>query len=715
MGDEVLKVVGSADMSSLTRGLTDAQRGLSQTANEALKTDRAFSRLGGAGVKDAASGLTGLGGAVSRTTDNLKGSVKGSSQASNALLNLGRVAQDAPFGFIGIANNLNPLLESFQRLQQTTGGAGNALKALGASLLGPAGIGIALSVVSSLFIAFGSQISDFINSVSDAEKSQRTLNKALGEAESSVAGQVSRLKALVSIAQDVNNSDANRKEAIGALNKEYDVFNKQLNLSNINTSFATDLIDKQTQALIRQAKIRGLENLISKTTEKRFDIQNRKLEENLSLWNQIKIAVLSGGSLTSASTNSVIKGLEKRSEALGKNAEETSFYEDELKKLLDADAEAGTLFKEKSKAAKKGKDLLTIAEVLKALRLELDLLNAKEINLKTDETNDKIRAIEKAIDDLITKVGVKSNSKLVLDLFAQINDIRFSKFKVKFKPQEGDFDVDLSTFDELLSEKIGREALSKNGSFVLPIPVQPKLEFIKGLPSTLNEIDELKKIAYLKSVGVTTGIQDGLKVGVEGLRFPQLTALYDSTIATVDTYTAKIKEFSINAFTSLGEVIGNSLSSLFSGDKIGNVFGNLFGTILKSLGEGLKQLGIQAIAASKLIIAIKATLGKPAGIIGGIALVALGTLISGIANRIQAPKFATGTRNFTGGTALVGERGPELLSLPRGASVTPNSQSNSILNGAANSGFVASYVLRGQDLVTVISRTNQSNNRMGFN
>ena len=37
-----------------------------------------------------------------------------SNQATNALTNLSRVAQDAPYGFIGIANNLNPLLESFQ-------------------------------------------------------------------------------------------------------------------------------------------------------------------------------------------------------------------------------------------------------------------------------------------------------------------------------------------------------------------------------------------------------------------------------------------------------------------------------------------------------------------------------------------------------------------------------------------------------------------------
>jgi len=83
--------------------------------------------------------------------------------ATNALGNLSRVAQDAPYGFIGIANNLNPLLESFQRLQKESGSAGGALKAMVSGLTGPAGIGIALGVVSSLVVAFGDDIQEFIS------------------------------------------------------------------------------------------------------------------------------------------------------------------------------------------------------------------------------------------------------------------------------------------------------------------------------------------------------------------------------------------------------------------------------------------------------------------------------------------------------------------------------------------------------------------------
>lgn len=85
-----------------------------------------------------------------------------SNQAVNALGNVSRVAQDASYGFMGIANNLNPLFESFQRLQKESGGTGNALKQMGAALTGPAGIGLAIGVVSSLIVSFGDDISKFI-------------------------------------------------------------------------------------------------------------------------------------------------------------------------------------------------------------------------------------------------------------------------------------------------------------------------------------------------------------------------------------------------------------------------------------------------------------------------------------------------------------------------------------------------------------------------
>ena len=81
--------------------------------------------------------------------NSFAGITKGSSEATASMVNLSRVVQDAPYGFIGIANNLNPLLESFQRLKVSTGTTGGALKALGSSLTGAGGIGLALGLVTT--------------------------------------------------------------------------------------------------------------------------------------------------------------------------------------------------------------------------------------------------------------------------------------------------------------------------------------------------------------------------------------------------------------------------------------------------------------------------------------------------------------------------------------------------------------------------------------
>ena len=96
-----------------------------------------------------------LGKKAQEATDKIK---KMGDQGSNTLMNIGRIAQDAPFGFMGIANNINPLLESFQRLQVTTGSTKGALGALASQLTGPAGLGLAVSVVSSLLVVFGDKL-----------------------------------------------------------------------------------------------------------------------------------------------------------------------------------------------------------------------------------------------------------------------------------------------------------------------------------------------------------------------------------------------------------------------------------------------------------------------------------------------------------------------------------------------------------------------------
>jgi molybdopterin-containing oxidoreductase family iron-sulfur binding subunit len=161
MATAELKVRIDADLKGYQAGLIKSVKDTDVAANQIEKSvggvAKSFTVLNSTKFTFGQNYVTAsqtLANQAQKTSQILGGSVAaGSNQAAFALTNLGRVAQDAPFGFIGIQNNLNPLLESFQRLKTETGSTSLAFKALGASLLGPAGIGIALSVVSSATLA----------------------------------------------------------------------------------------------------------------------------------------------------------------------------------------------------------------------------------------------------------------------------------------------------------------------------------------------------------------------------------------------------------------------------------------------------------------------------------------------------------------------------------------------------------------------------------
>jgi hypothetical protein len=176
-----------------------------------------------------------------------------SNQATTALSNLSRVAQDAPYGFIGIANNLNPLLESFQRLSKEAGGTGGALKAMAGSLMGPAGIGLALGAVSSIIVAFGPKIADFITGTTEASKAEDKFSTSLKDARAEASETGIRLQAYLAISQNANVSEERRAEAFKAVVTELGKVNSAYASTITNVDQARKAVDLYTQSLVNQA------------------------------------------------------------------------------------------------------------------------------------------------------------------------------------------------------------------------------------------------------------------------------------------------------------------------------------------------------------------------------------------------------------------------------------------------------------------------------
>lgn len=87
--------------------------------------------------------------------------------------------------------------------------------------------------------------------------------------------------------------------------------------------------------------------------------------------------------------------------------------------------------------------------------------------------------------------------------------------------------------------------------------------------------------------------------------------------------------------------------------------------------------------------------------------VGAGKAING-GNGLAGPKFATGTKTAPGGTALVGERGPELVDLPKGASVhTARDTEKALSSQSININMVNNVSNEGMSIDQLVSQLSQ--------
>jgi hypothetical protein len=216
-----------------------------------------------------------------------------SNQATNALTNLSRVAQDAPYGFIGIANNLNPLLESFQRLKVEAGSTGGALKQMAQGLMGPAGIGLALGAVSSIIIAFGPKIADFIKGTNEASKAEDKFATSLKDARAEASETGIRLQAYLTISENANVSEERRSEAFKAVVSELAKVNSAYASTITNVDQARKAVDLYTQSLVNQALTsRYIDQIADKTialadANKKILLSGREYYKQLAIGNSL--------------------------------------------------------------------------------------------------------------------------------------------------------------------------------------------------------------------------------------------------------------------------------------------------------------------------------------------------------------------------------------------------------------------------------------------
>jgi len=598
MAEEIEIIVTATGFDKVSTGLKNTSEALKTTATEAKKTG-----------------------------DALKSNLNaGSAQAGQSLQNLSRIAQDAPFGFIGIANNINPLVESFGRLKAETGSTGGALKALVSGLSGPAGLGLAFGAVTAAFTFAQIGLSAW----------SRTTKEASDAAD--IYG-----GSLVRLGNDIKNVGIDLKD----LKTELDFIKATKDLE-FKINFGGAAASAKSAAL--NVRILGEE-----TAQANLDVG-----QSIQLYKDAegalnRFAETQQGSFES--TNNFRNAIRSFNDISNVTSDQLAGFSDEQKRYVQVTVDAAKKVNELKKIYKDYQNQLALAK-LQVQALEADERRKNATNTKSVK---KVETLQDAYRSFIQTLV--DNQKLAL----------------------------------LFNEPATKKNIQAYESFIETAVKKFKANPVFTLPLVF-ELNELKRsLDVVKPKDLVKSLQDKINITPISIPFAIPQGSIDNIKKQAVDITDALASALQSSISAIGVGIGEGLAAALTGTaNFGDIFQSIFnalGGVVATLGEQIIAIGAAALVAQA---AIAQALANPFLVIAaGVALVALGSLIKSTTSNQN--RFAVGTRNAPGGMALVGERGPELVSLPRGSQVIPSAQTSNMLGGMPAA--VEIYgILRGQDI-----------------
>ena len=252
MADNKLEIILSADVDKATKNINAATASI-KNLDKAATASKGIDKIG-----------------------------KSAANATPALTNFGRVVQDAPFGIIGIANNIDPLIASFQQLKTQTGSTGGAIKAFVSGLAGPAGIAIAVSAVTSALIAFGPQIADFLGFAKDSGEAAKKSAEGFASAATAIAGEAAQVETLIAVVKSETATRRQKEQAIIDLNKVGGEYFAGLKLEDGIVKGLDPAYKNYVAGLLAAAKAKAAQTAITDLYTKRIEIESKVVGDVLT-------------------------------------------------------------------------------------------------------------------------------------------------------------------------------------------------------------------------------------------------------------------------------------------------------------------------------------------------------------------------------------------------------------------------------------------------
>lgn len=601
------------------------------------------------GVSAATSQLDKLGKAAQTTAPKIEQLGKATSRYNGIGIDFARVIQDAPFGIIGVGNNIQQLAQSFSSLGDVGDKFSTKLKtAFGAIFSSGNLLILGVSVLTSA-LTYLTQKGFF-----DTEKAAKSLDEQLKEYKDTLGSidkatlqgiqdsdkQLQKFRELTSQAENLNVSDKNRLAAVNELQKKYPDYLGNLTKEQILTGQVGDSYDILTKQIIANAKAKAFSDEITKNST---DLRTIEKQQNETA-NEI---------------------LAKRVELQNAEARSNQSALRVSGQLAATDLDVSRIKSELTDLIQKQTQSISDSNKIKETNLELDGLINKELQNGAVFTNNSTEA----------------NKKLI------------------------------RTFEDLsaISQSLTFASLERGASFFEDVEKQlTSLE--SGVASTrgiyTENIAAIKKsnddfAASLQGSGISVeqfyaAIANGAAEGFNSLG--QFVQSLSTTQQFINDAFGALEKGIENTIGDVAFAIGDALASG------GNVLKAGGAALLEGIAGIMNQLGQMAIEAGFTILAIKKsleTLNPYVAIAAGIALIALAGFVSSKAKKIS--KSGGGGGGGGGGGASLGSSGVGGGTSFAGGGQGGLFQQNRDLNGE--------LVVRGQDLVYVFSQANNKINK----
>jgi hypothetical protein len=258
---------------------------------------------------------------LAKSTQQLAGRTsknKAETGLNNALLmETGRLASDASYGFQGMANNLGQVVSLLQISAKNSGGFVNSLRDLGRSLMGVGGVMVGVQ----LLISFLPQISRYFK---NAEEEASEFAGAFDNLSDSVGNTAGDFEIYIRTLQSSTKSSEEKADAIFNLNKEFpdyivnldnaglsldDVANKTDDAVTATNNYRQSILDLAV-AQAAQEKIRELQSekieILQKRDEKARELDFKNAKEAIESFKKQQEDVAMGRIALTGTVNSTL-------------------------------------------------------------------------------------------------------------------------------------------------------------------------------------------------------------------------------------------------------------------------------------------------------------------------------------------------------------------------------------------------------------------------